>query len=141
MSDALPCKPRAILDQLDIPDCDCVESTDPEEILRLHRENGPCAHIKKRDHGLSLDEWTELQRLLCPEEYFDPPPSPAPVLALTREARVETLRQRAQHDPPLDLWHPKIFDAEQLDALGLDCRRERNGAPVFGALREARRAA
>jgi hypothetical protein len=127
----------SLLDQLDIsPRCHC----------RLHYAQGedgnlrllPCRHVlAARDHGLSLEEWAELQRGLCPGDYADRPAPPRPALALSRGARVEVMRRRvaAGYAPwhAGDLWRTQPDDDDV--RVGVEAVRERNGADADGALR------
>ncbi len=132
-----------LIDRLEARDCRCCDSSDPQVILA----HGPCRHVLAADHGMSLDDWAELQRLTDPVGYDEPPDPPEPKQAVSRKARVELMRQRAQHldedgkPAPYGLRHPEDVDAEKLDALSLGSSRCRNGPAVFGALRLSRRAA
>ncbi len=98
---------------------------------------------RQRDHGLSLDDWAELQRLIDPGEYDEPPPPLTSAAVLSTEARIAVMRKRvaAGRSPyhPADLWRLQPT-ADGLHVGVLARHHERNGSDQEGPL-AARRAA
>ena len=100
----------------------------PDELL---------ARLEAPDHGLNLDEWAELQRSLCPDDYDDPPEPDKPGLVLSREARIAVMAARVSRGEGLyhlrDLWRHQPAD----DGLrvGVEQRRAMYGADIDGSVR------
>ena len=126
-----------LLARLDVEPCTCPleweqhEDGDDPDAWHLV----PCPHVLAAPrHSLSLRDWAELQRLLCPADYADPPEPEAPAIALTAAARVEVYSQRQGHKMHLyhdrDLWRKD----EGRRRVGVQAVRAPNGAALDGGL-------
>lgn len=102
----------ALIDALEIPDCDCRPARVPcgcGQPCDCPPHFQPCPHVLSADHSLSLEEWAELLLALDPDNYTDPPPPPEAPAVCSTEAVVSVYRQRASGRVRFHLYRPDDF--------------------------------
>jgi hypothetical protein len=140
----IPFAPEDVVAALEAPDCPCPFSCIPCTCAEARltgdcshppRYPPPCRHVLAWSHGLTLEAWAELLAWLLPEEYAEPPRPRGVSAVQTRLARVALYATRAAIHPAtrrptaraVALW-PGILDQEDVDDLGRQAHRCRNGA-------------
>jgi hypothetical protein len=127
---------RRLLENLEIPDCDCLS------------DDGPCDHsqafVERFDaetFPMTIAEWQELLVELDADEYTDPLPPMSPALAMSRAAVVAVYESRLADG--VGLYHPRDSwrDREAPDGLGISVHRARNGSVEEDGIATTRREA
>jgi hypothetical protein len=100
-------------------ECDCPRVPPP-----------PCRHVRKRDHGLSIESWAEALAEAWPKRYREPPLPPAPAVAIDSAARVALMILRRRQG--YALRHPD--DVYSLERVAVVLELTRNNRPRYGGM-------
>jgi hypothetical protein len=135
-----------VLAAVEVPDCrckperNCLEGLEnypadcPGEHACKHCPLAPCKHvaaIDPRRFPLTLSEWRELLLAHDPAGYGEPPAPAEPRVAVTREARVAVLADRAWAG--LGFWHAAdlIHMEGVLDHLATEAESGKKQGDIF----------
>lgn len=92
------------------------------------------AQLETEHHGVCVSRWAELLEVAY-SDYTEPAQPPSGHLVLSKQSRVEIYRQRLEAG--YHWQHPADLKAEEVDSLGVEVSRLRNGEICEGGIIES----